>query len=176
MNTVMKSDNNNYNVDELLSKMTQNLVDYIENKQLTEPVMVGIHTAGVWIAERLHASLDIQEPLGELNISFYRDDFSKIGLHPQIKPSKLPFSIENRNIILVDDVLYTGRTIRAAMNELFDFGRPASITLAVLVDRGDQELPIKAQIVGLEDVIEQDSYFKLSKIDHLLELKSINSE
>lgn len=173
MDTVT-TQNNNYNVDELLTQMTQNLLEYIEDKKLEKPVMVGIHTAGVWIAERLHESLGIQETLGELNISFYRDDFSKIGLHPQIKPSKLPFSIENKHIILIDDVLYTGRTIRAAMNELFDFGRPASITLAVLVNRGDQELPIKAQIVGFESV-ETDNYFKLTKTNNRLELNAVKS-
>jgi pyrimidine operon attenuation protein/uracil phosphoribosyltransferase len=167
----MKQDNNNYNVDELLEDMSQNLRNFIQQQQLDNLVMVGIHTAGVWIAERLHQTLAIKEPLGELNISFYRDDYSRIGLHPQIKPSKLPFSLENKNIILVDDVLYTGRTIRAAMNELFDFGRPASITLAVLIDRGMHELPIQAQVIGLRE--ETECYFKLSKENNKLELNII---
>lgn len=170
----MKEENNNYDVDELLGEMAQNLKNLIQQKQLDEPVMVGIHTAGVWVAQVLHESLAIKEPLGELNISFYRDDYSKIGLHPQIKPSKLPFSLENKHIILVDDVLYTGRTIRAAMNELFDFGRPASITLAVLIDRGNQELPIKAQVVGLKEKKEANSYFKLSKDNNKLELSIVS--
>jgi len=168
--------NNNYNVGELLSKMSQDLQSLILHKKLDEPVMVGIHTAGVWIAQRLHKSLDIKESLGELNISFYRDDFSRIGLHPQIKPSKLPFSLENKHIILVDDVLYTGRTIRAAMNELFDFGRPASITLAVLIDRGSRELPIEAQVIGFKGEMDAGSYFKLSNDNNKLELNIINSE
>ncbi len=166
----MKEKNNNYNVDELLGVMTQDLQNVIKQKKLDEPVMVGIHTAGVWIAERLHESLNIKEPLGELNISFYRDDYSRIGLHPQIKPSNLPFNIENKHIILVDDVLYTGRTIRAAMNELFDFGRPASITLAVLIDRGNRELPIEAQVIGIKDEMDTDSYIKLSQNNDKLEL------
>jgi len=170
--------NNNYNINELLEGMSRDLQNLISKRQLTDPVMVGIHTAGVWIAEQLHKSIKIHEPLGELNISFYRDDFSRIGLHPQIKPSKLPFSIENKHIILVDDVLYTGRTIRAAMNELFDFGRPASITLAVLIDRGGRELPIEAQVIGLKEKMDADHYLKLSQnnLNNKLELTIINRE
>ena len=164
------------NIDALLQGMSKDLQQLIDRKQLNDPVMVGIHTAGVWIAESLHQSLNIKEPLGELNISFYRDDFSRIGLHPQIQPSKIPFSLENKHIILVDDVLYTGRTIRAAMNELFDFGRPASITLAVLIDRGNHELPICAQVVGFKDKMPHDSYFKVSKVNDKLELDIIKRE
>ena len=87
-------------------------------------------------------------PLGTLDISFYRDDFGQIGLHAQVKPSDIPFEVEGAHIVLVDDVLYTGRTIRAAMNELFDYGRPATIQLATLIDRGGRELPIAPQYVG----------------------------
>lgn len=166
----------NYNVDELLAKMSQELSESVLKHSAEAPVMVGIHSAGVLVAEKLHESLKIEEPLGVLNISFYRDDFSRIGLHPQIKPSELPFSLENRHIILVDDVLYTGRTIRAAMNELFDFGRPASITLAVMIDRGHRELPIEAQVVGFKQEMTPESYFKLSKTEDKLELKVINLE
>jgi len=124
------------------------LADAIAPTLTPETVIVGIHTGGVWVAERLHAQLDIATPLGVLDISFYRDDFSRIGLHPQVKPSNLPFSLEDRPLILVDDVLFTGRTVRAAMNELFDYGRPASIRLAVLVDRGGHELPIRPDFAG----------------------------
>lgn len=173
----MKQENDNYNnIDELLKNMSQALDNIIKTKKLDDPVMVGIHSAGVWIAQHLHESLNISEPLGELNISFYRDDFSRIGLHPQIKPSKLPFSLENKNIILVDDVLYTGRTIKAAMNELFDFGRPASITLAVLIDRGGRELPIEAQVVGLKEKMDAGHYLQLSNHKNKLELTIINRE
>lgn len=112
--------------------------------------LVGIRTGGAWIAERLHRDLAIGVPLGTLDISFYRDDYERRGLHPNVKPSEIPFEVEGRDIILVDDVLYTGRTIRAAMNELFDYGRPASIRLAALVDRGGRELPIAAQFLGAE--------------------------
>ena len=110
--------------------------------------IIGIHTGGVWVAERLHAALGIKVPLGTLDVSFYRDDFDKIGLHRDVKTSDLPFEVENRRLILVDDVLYTGRTIRAAMNVLFDYGRPATIQLAALLDRGGRELPVMADFLG----------------------------
>ena len=113
-----------------------------------ETGLIGIHTGGVWIAERLHEALGLKIPLGSLDVSFYRDDYEKIGLHKNVKRSDIPFEVEGRPLILVDDVLYTGRTIRAAMNELFDYGRAASIRLAALVDRGGRELPIAAQFVG----------------------------
>ena len=109
-----------------------------------ETALIGIHTGGVWVAERLHAALGLKTPLGTMDVSFYRDDFGRTGLHPQLKSSDIPFEVEDRPVIIVDDVLYTGRTIRAAMNEIFDYGRPARIDLAVLVDRGGRELPICA--------------------------------
>lgn len=110
--------------------------------------LVGIYSGGAWLAERLQAMLGAEVPLGYLDISFYRDDFSRIGLHPQTKPTYLPFEVEGRHLVVIDDVLYTGRTIRGAMNELFDYGRPGKITLAVLIDRGGREMPVEAQIVG----------------------------
>jgi len=119
-------------------------------KPLIKPgtALVGIHSGGAWIVERLVSMLDSDIPHGMLDSSFYRDDFNKRGLHADTKPSQIPFDVEDSHIILVDDVFYTGRTIRAAMNELFDYGRPASITLAVLVDRGGRELPIAPQIAA----------------------------
>lgn len=107
-----------------------------------ETVLVGIHTGGVWVAERLHAALGLKTRLGSIDVAFYRDDFGRSGLHPQLKKSDIPFDVEDRPIIIVDDVLYTGRTIRAAMNGIFDYGRPARVDLAVLVDRGGRELPV----------------------------------
>lgn len=127
--------------------------------------LVGIYTGGVWLAERLHQELAITQPLGALDVSFYRDDFDKIGLHSQVKPSEIPFEVEGAHIILVDDVLYTGRTIRAAVNELFDYGRPASISLATLVDRGDRELPIAAQYIGIELELPADKMLVLKRED-----------
>lgn len=104
--------------------------------------LVGIHTGGVWVAERLHAALGLKTPPGSIDVSFYRDDYHKRGLHANAKTSQIPFAVDGAHIVIVDDVLYTGRTIRAAMNELFDYGRPAKIELAVLSDRGGRELPI----------------------------------
>ena len=113
-------------------------------------VLVGMHTGGVWAAEKLHPLLNPDMPHGSLDISFYRDDFEKIGLHTQVKPTRLPFEVEGRDILLVDDVLFTGRSVRAAMNALFDYGRPQRIRLAVLIDRtGDRQLPIAADYAGL---------------------------
>ena len=110
--------------------------------------MVGIHTGGAWLAERLHAALGVQEPLGLLDIAFYRDDYAKQGLAKDPKRSRIPFDVEGRDLLLVDDVLHTGRTVRAALNELFDYGRPASIALVVLAERGGRQLPICAQFAG----------------------------
>ena len=131
--------------EQLLSALTNRM----RNGIAPDSAVVGIHTGGVWLAERLHSDLNLAAPLGTLDVSFYRDDFDKIGLHPQVRPSDIPFKVEGRHIILVDDVLYTGRTIRAAINELFDYGRPASVRLAALIDRGRRELPIAAQYVGV---------------------------
>ena len=117
---------------------------------LTEnTVLVGMHTGGVWAAERMHPLLDAGMPHGSLDISFYRDDFGQKGLHANVRPTRLPFEVEGRDILLVDDVLFTGRSVRAAMNALFDYGRPERIRLAVLIDRiGDRQLPIAADYAG----------------------------
>lgn len=128
--------------------LLDNLLQAVRPAVVENTAIIGIHTGGVWVAEWLHQALDIKTPLGMLDISFYRDDFSRRGLHPGVKPTQLPFSVEDHPIILVDDVLYTGRSVRAAMNELFDYGRPASIKLAVLVDRGGHELPIRPDYCG----------------------------
>ena len=110
--------------------------------------LIGIYTGGVWIAERLREMLGLSDPIGTIDVAFYRDDYKKTGLRAGVRPSDIPFPVENAHIVLVDDVLYTGRTIRAALNEIFDYGRPASIRLAALVDRGGRELPICPQFVG----------------------------
>ncbi|MFV0663997.1 bifunctional pyr operon transcriptional regulator/uracil phosphoribosyltransferase PyrR [Denitromonas sp.] len=118
------------------------LIDQMAPHVTDDTALVGIHTGGAWLAERLHQALGIREPLGTIDVSFYRDDYGAKGLHPQLRRSDIPFDMEGRPVILVDDVLFTGRTTRAALNELFDYGRPARVDLAVLVDRGERQLPI----------------------------------
>jgi len=128
-----------------------------------ETGMVGIHTGGAWLAERLHQELGFVVPLGMLDISFYRDDYRKSGLHKSVRASKIPFDVNGRHLLLVDDVLYTGRTVRAAMNELFDYGRPETIQLAALVDRGERQLPICAQYVGTNLTVPKGSMLRLDR-------------
>lgn len=127
--------------------------------------LVGIHSGGVWVMDALAARLGLDLPRGALDIAFYRDDYSRIGLHPEVKPSQIPFEVEGRRILLIDDVLYTGRTVRAAMNLLFDYGRPAAIKLAVLVDRGGRELPIGADFVGTELRLAPGQHVSLERDD-----------
>ncbi|MCU0806901.1 MAG: bifunctional pyr operon transcriptional regulator/uracil phosphoribosyltransferase PyrR [Candidatus Contendobacter sp.] len=142
--------------------MAGQLRELLAERDITEPMLVGIHTGGVWIAERLRQLLGIAAPLGQLDISFYRDDFNRIGVNRRVRPSELPFDVDGRHLVLVDDVLNTGRTIRAALNELFDYGRPASVLLAVLVDRGGRELPIEAQVVGARLKVPVDQEVQLT--------------
>ena len=141
------------------------LVAQLRRQVAPDTGIVGIVTGGAWLAERLHRALGVATPLGILDPSFYRDDFSKKGLHHQVKPSQIPFEVEGRRILLVDDVLYTGRTVRGAMNELFDYGRPASIELAVLVDRGGRELPIAATYAGAGVAVPPDRILVLDRDD-----------
>ncbi len=150
-----------------LQHMADALGQMLQQRNVKDPLMIGIHTGGVWVAKRLHQLLDIEQELGTLDISFYRDDFTRIGINPQVKPSKLPLSLDDRTIILVDVVLYTGRTIRAAMNELFDYGRPAGVILAVLIDRGGRELPIAADVSGQTVSLAADEHIKLNGPDDL---------
>lgn len=155
-----------WSVDTLIREMAQQLKQQL-GERLQQAYIIGIHTGGTWVAEQLHQQLNNPHPLGELNISFYRDDFTRIGLHPQVSPSNLPFEMDSAEIILVDDVLYTGRTIRAALNEIFDFGRPANVTLAVLVDREARELPIRADVTGTCITLASQQQIKLNGPDPL---------
>ena len=148
--------------DQLLEKLADDLKKLLVERGIEDPLMVGIHTGGAWIANILHARLDISQPLSTLDISFYRDDFSRIGMNPKVKPTSLPPQVEDKHIILVDDVLQTGRTIRAAMNEIFDYGRPSSITLVCLVDRSGRELPIQADIIGQHLHLKPEQHIKLN--------------
>lgn len=137
-------------VNEAIDRLETQIRDSQQRGELTDPLIVGIHTGGVWVADALHRRLGCRDPLGRLNITFYRDDFHTLGLHPQVSPSDLSVDVDGRDIILVDDVLFTGRTVRAAMNELFDYGRPRRIALAVLYQRDGRELPICADWAGQE--------------------------
>jgi len=128
--------------------------------------MIGIHTGGVWLAERLHAELAIPVPLGTMDIAFYRDDYRQQGLARDPKRTKIPFEVESKDLLLVDDVLYTGRTVRAAMNELFDYGRPASISLVVLAERDGRQLPICAQYCGARVDVPRGARLRLRRGDN----------
>lgn len=150
------------NINATLDRMAAELKALLAQRAIHDPMMVGIHTGGVWIARQLHRRLGLTQPLGELDISFYRDDFTRIGINPQVKPSNLSRTLDDQHIILVDDVLHTGRTVRAALNELFDWGRPASVSLVALVDRGGRELPMEACVVGERMQLAAHEHVKLS--------------
>ncbi|MFZ2312744.1 MAG: bifunctional pyr operon transcriptional regulator/uracil phosphoribosyltransferase PyrR [Methylobacter sp.] len=163
-------------IDDLLNKLEAELKRIIDERQLVNPLMIGIRTGGVWIAEQMHRRLNISEPLGLLDISFYRDDFSQIGVNPNVKPSQLPMHIEGRDIILIDDVFYTGRTIRAAMNEIFDYGRPNQIVLAVLIERDGREMPLNPDCVGARVTLNADQRIKLTGPEPLtIHIQTINA-
>ena len=159
-----------------LTRMAHEILE--RNRGLNELALVGIRTRGVPIARRLARSLrDINGddiPTGALDITLYRDDLMRhaVGPQPVVRRTEIPFSIDDRKILLVDDVLYTGRTIRAALDALIDFGRPRAIQLIVLVDRGHRELPIKADYVGknLPTSLKQSVQVRLQEIDGLDEV------
>ncbi|WP_430604508.1 bifunctional protein pyrR [Enterococcus sp. DIV1368b] len=133
-----------------LTRITYEIIE--RNQSIEEIVLIGIKTRGIYIAariaERLKQLENIEVPVGELDITLYRDDKKEIAQEPELHSSDIPVSLEGKEVILIDDVLYTGRTIRAAMDAVMDFGRPRKISLAVLVDRGHRELPIRADYVG----------------------------
>jgi pyrimidine operon attenuation protein/uracil phosphoribosyltransferase len=151
----------------LIDGMADLLEQHLEQRGITDPAMIGIHTGGVWVAQHLHRLLALREPLGTLDISFYRDDFTRIGMNPQVRPSSVPFEVEDRHIVLVDDVVQSGRTIRAALNEIFDFGRPASILLVTLIVRSGRELPIVPDVFGLEPPLAPTEHIRLNGPDPL---------
>ena len=135
-------------VEDLLETLEEALRLEIERRALENPLMIGIHSGGAWIAEALHRRLEIKEPLGKLDISFYRDDFSRIGIHPKVHTSQMSFKVDGRPILLIDDVFYTGRTVRAALNEIFDYGRPSAVVLGVLLERNGREIPLRPDCRG----------------------------
>ena len=133
--------------------------------RLGQPALIGIFSGGAWIAGRLKELLGLPEDIGLIDVSFYRDDYAAKGLHPRVKPTVIPFEVEGRHLILVDDVVYTGRTTRAALNELFDYGRPASVALAVLADRGGRQLPIGAAYCVWNVALGDGESLELRKLD-----------
>ena len=150
------------NTQQLLERMANDLSNYMAKNNITNPIFIGIRTGGVWIAKNLQKLLNNRDELGILDITFYRDDFSRVGIQPTVKPSQLPLSVNDRHILLIDDVLHTGRTVRAALNEIFDYGRPASVSFIVLVQRNGRELPIQANVVGESVNLDASQHIKLS--------------
>lgn len=157
----MSFDPDKVDLERALDDMTEGLAACLRERDIEAPLIAGIYTGGVWVAERLHAALALDDPLSTLDISFYRDDFTRIGINPQVRPSRLPVNIDDRHVVLVDDVMHTGRTVRAALNEIFDYGRPASIMLAVLVERGGRELPIQPDVAGVRVELARHQHLKL---------------
>ena len=139
-------------IDRSLDRISLEIIE--RNRGLDELSIIGVHTGGVFLAQRLKVLLEargegISLPSGNLDITLYRDDWSLISQNPVVRKSEIGFLMEDRRVILVDDVIFTGRTIRAAMDAIMDYGRPLSIQLAVLVDRGGRELPIQPDYVGM---------------------------
>jgi pyrimidine operon attenuation protein/uracil phosphoribosyltransferase len=139
------------------------LVERMSGSVPHDAALVGIYSGGAWLAERLAQALPGDHPLGFIDVSFYRDDYATAGLKGGTKRSAIPFDVAGARIVLIDDVLYTGRSVRAAVNELFDFGRPAAIELAVLIDRGGRELPVEATYVGARIAVARDLTVVLSR-------------
>ena len=147
--------------------LCRQLAEQIRPHVTPATALVGIYTGGLWLAERLHRELGIAQPLGAIDVSFYRDDYGSKGLHAKPQRTEIPFDVDGAHVILVDDVLFTGRTTRAALNELFDFGRPGVVELAVLVDRGSRELPIAARYCAhtLDEPLARDQNLELQRDD-----------
>jgi len=137
-------------INRALTRIAHEIIE--KNKGVSDLVLIGIKTRGIFLAKKLGERINQIEgcniPIGELDITLYRDDLSEKGDQPFIKGSEIPFSIANKKIVLVDDVLYTGRTVRAALDAIIDLGRPQMIQLAVLIDRGHRELPIRPDFIG----------------------------
>ena len=147
--------------------LCRQLAEQIRPHVTPATALVGIYTGGLWLAERLHRELGIAQPLGAIDVSFYRDDYGSKGLHAKPQRTEIPFDVDGAHVILVDDVLFTGRTTRAALNELFDFGRPGVVELAVLVDRGSRELPVAARYCAhtLDEPLPRDQNLELQRDD-----------
>ena len=152
-------------------QLCEKLAAELRPKVGARTAMIGLYTGGAWLAEKLHALLALPTPLGLMDIAFYRDDYAARGLKHDPKRTRIPFDVNGAELLLVDDVLYSGRTVRAAMNELFDYGRPASISLVVLADRGGRQLPICAQHCGAEVEVPPDMRLRLKRQDGKLKFE-----
>jgi pyrimidine operon attenuation protein/uracil phosphoribosyltransferase len=162
-NTSMTMPNPNFDAESLYKVLAERVKAGLASAD--KLAIVGIHSGGAWLAERLAAELQLNDFLGFVDVSFYRDDYAVKGLHAEVKPTQIPFDVEGATILLVDDVLYTGRTTRAAINELFDYGRPAKVMLAALVDRGGRELPIAADFIADTVSLSNDQHLVLQRAD-----------
>jgi pyrimidine operon attenuation protein/uracil phosphoribosyltransferase len=154
-------------------QLARDMAEAMRGRIDRDAALVGIYTGGAWVAERLHRALSIATPLGSLAVTLHRDDFGRIGLHRESRRSLIPFPVDGREVILVDDVLHTGRTVRAALNELFDFGRPRAVRLACLVDRGGRELPLAPDFLGARVDVAADEDLVLSNDNGKLRLAAV---
>jgi pyrimidine operon attenuation protein/uracil phosphoribosyltransferase len=154
-------------------KLVAEMAEKMRGQLAKDAALVGIYTGGAWVAERLNRLLMPGAPLGLLAVTLHRDDFGRIGLHRESRRSQIPFPVDGREIVLVDDVLHTGRTIRAALNELFDFGRPRAVRLAILADRGGRELPMSADFLGARIEVGADEDLVLSNDNGKLRLAAV---
>ena len=163
----------------IVSRMAYEILE--RNRGAKDLIMIGIQTKGVLLAKAILNEIikheGVKIPLGTLDITFYRDDLTRLNAHPVIKDTHIPFSVEDKRIILVDDVLYSGRTVRSAMDEIFDMGRPEKVELAVLVDRGQREVPISADYVGRKSPTAKNEYISVEISDEgMIEKVSICSK
>jgi pyrimidine operon attenuation protein/uracil phosphoribosyltransferase len=157
----MPTSTNDFDAEALYRELLAQVRSSLQGVQ--DAAIVGIHSGGAWLAERLADDLGMRARFGSIDVSFYRDDYAKKGLHPDVKPTHIGFNVDRATIVLVDDVLYTGRTTRAAINVLFDYGRPARIMLAALADRGGRELPMAADFVAIKVTLLQDQSLALAR-------------
>lgn len=160
---------NKQDMGRIITRLSHEILE--KNRGIENLVLIGLRTRGAYLAERIQKKIkeieDAEIPTGFLDVTLYRDDFRTRLKQPAVEVTNIPFDIDGENIVLIDDVLYTGRTIRAALDALMDFGRPARIDLAILVDRGHRELPIKADFIGknIPTSIGEEVRVKMSEID-----------
>jgi len=167
-------------IERSISRLAMEIVE--KNRQVENLALIGIHTGGVFLAQRIHRYIQETEkvnlPIGSLDITLYRDDWSLISLNPIVKKTDISFSVADKILVLIDDVIYTGRTIRAALDAVMDFGRPRLIQLAALVDRGGRELPVQPDFTGQKVQVGDDEHVHVALSEEggrdEVEIKTIN--